>query len=67
MHLQVTQRKLNHLQHECTRIPSLVVSPGCSLVSPQGELPVGMHHPHWLRLQSKTKEYRVSFCQPPSL
>lgn len=29
MHLEVTQQKLNHLQHECTRIPSLVVSPGC--------------------------------------
>lgn len=46
---------IDYLQRECTRILSLVVSPGCSPVSPQGELPVGTHHPRWLRLQSKTE------------
>lgn len=52
---------IDYLQHEYTRIPSLAVSPSCSPVCPQEELPVGTRHPHWLRLQSKTKEIVYQF------
>lgn len=52
---------IDYLQHGYTRIPSLAVSPSCSPVCPQEELPVGTHHPHWLRLQSKTKEVVYKF------
>lgn len=61
----------NYLQHECTLIPSLVVSPSCSPACPREELPAGTRHLHWLRLQSAIKEIlyelvSVTDCSNPA-
>lgn len=46
---------IEYLQHVCTVILFLAELPGCSLVSPQEEPPVGKHPLHLLILQRVSK------------